>query len=165
MLDLIGFLESVHSDGRSIAELTSSEQDGLEAIIDNSNDRPAWWAQNALCFFYQRCRSPFTGADGNAQRVLHTASEGAGATSDVLLRAAPNPASTWVAIDYRLTSPAERLVLIARDVMGREVQRFTLTTQEGQTIWDVRGAPAGVYTLELSDAGTTLRTEKLILRQ
>jgi len=165
MLDLIDFLEGVHSNGRSIAQLTNAEQDNLEGIVSEANDRPAWWAQNVLCFFYQRCRSPFTGADGNEQRVLHSGGPSSVEPEGAWLRIQPNPASTWVAMDHHVPGPVEHAQLVIRDLSGREVRRFALANSEGQTLWDVRTAQPGAYTVELLSAGRTLRAEKLILRQ
>lgn len=165
MLDLIDFLEGVHSNGRSIAQLTNAEQDNLEGIVSEANDRPAWWAQNVLCFFYQRCRSPFTGADGNEQRVLHSGGPSSVEPEGAWLRIQPNPASTWVAMDHHVPVPVEHAQLVIRDLSGREVRRFALANSEGQTLWDVRAAQPGAYTVELLSAGRTLRAEKLILRQ
>ena len=165
MLDLIDFLEGVHSNGRTIAQLSTAEQDDLESLISEANDRPAWWAQNALCFFYQRCRAPFTGADGNALRVLHASGPEQGERELSLLRIQPNPASTWVAMDHRILDPVDHAELLVRDLSGREVRRFSLANSAGQTLWDVRTAPPGAYTVELHNAGRVLNVEKLILRQ
>lgn len=164
MLDLIAFFEVIANDERTEAELTAAEQDALETIVDGAYDRPAWWAQNLLCFLYDRCRAPLSG--GEPEFRSQSFSDGNGtAFEPPMLLVHPNPASTWAAFDHRLKSAPESAMLVIRDVGGREMARVALSSEEGQTIWDSRQVEPGVYTVELLNAGELLQAEKLVIKQ
>ena len=50
----------------------------------------------------------------------------------------PNPASTWVAFDYRLAlSDTEGMITIS-DVSGRIIEAIKVTGNQGQKVWDIR---------------------------
>ena len=162
MLDVIAFFESVAISGRTEGELTSAEQDELDGIIDGSYDRPAWWAQNLLCFIYDRCRAPLTGGEPELRSAFLNNAEGN--VPNPMLAVHPNPASSWVAIEHDLRSEPANAMLVIRDVSGREVARYPLAAIQGQTIWDSRQTQPGAYTIELLNAGQLLRAEKLIIK-
>ncbi len=164
MVDFVGFLGAIHGDGRNAAQLTTSEQLALEGIIADAHDRPASWAQNLLCFFYQRCRAPLSGADGATHRAM-LSSEGSRQAPKPALLLRPNPATTWVAIDHHLSGAVKNASLVIRDITGRVVERLVVRSAEAQTIWDVRNVQQGTYTVELLNAGAPVAIEKLVLQQ
>ncbi|MBK8582731.1 MAG: hypothetical protein IPL86_13175 [Flavobacteriales bacterium] len=69
MLAVIDFFAPIYAAGRSSGQLTVSEQDQLVAIINDQRDRPATWAQNILCFHYNKCRAPLSGGDGGTPEI------------------------------------------------------------------------------------------------
>ncbi len=80
-----------------------------------------------------------------------------------LLHIHPNPASTWVAIDYDLLVEPTHAAIVIRDIAGREVKRILLREQQQQMVWDTRQALPGSYTATLLNKGRQLRTEKFII--
>ncbi|MEZ4738373.1 MAG: hypothetical protein R2818_03220 [Flavobacteriales bacterium] len=52
MLAATDFLQGLHANGKSTAQLTEGDQNELETIIAGQYDRAATWAQNLLCFHY-----------------------------------------------------------------------------------------------------------------
>jgi hypothetical protein len=127
-------------------------------------DRPANWMSNLLCGAYGHCRPPLTGGEGGAKKLPHTPLPGKGRTAQALLHLHPNPAGTWVAMDYDLLVPPHDAAILIRDMTGRDVHRITLREQQQQVVWDTRQAAPGSYTVSLQHKGRQLRTEKLIIR-
>ncbi|HPT14391.1 MAG TPA: T9SS type A sorting domain-containing protein [Bacteroidales bacterium] len=76
----------------------------------------------------------------------------------------PNPASEWAAFDYTLPENTADAVLTIYDAYGKKVETFTLTSRQGQKIWDTRQLPAGIYFYSLK-AGASYRTDKIIVKK
>ncbi|MBK9274653.1 MAG: T9SS type A sorting domain-containing protein [Flavobacteriales bacterium] len=164
MLDLISFCAGVFGDDRSMAQLTTTEQDQLEALIDGAYDRPATWAQNLLCFAYDRCRTPLTGGDSDRRpSIPYQAAQTEGAYP--VLTVMPNPATTWLTMNIRLTSDPDQTFVAIRDVMGRVVWQAALGTQEQQVVWDCRGVEPGPYSVEVISGGASVAAAKLIVQR
>ena len=164
MLDLITFCAGVFGDDRSMAQLTATEQDLLEVLIDGAYDRPATWAQNLLCFAYDRCRSPLTGGTGDRRPSIlqHTVPPGSALPN---LTVMPNPATTWLAMNVRLNSAPDQASVVVRDVVGRVAWQGAVGAMEQQVLWDCRGVEPGSYTVELVNAGAIVATTKLITQR
>ncbi|MBL7963928.1 MAG: hypothetical protein JNM31_08790 [Flavobacteriales bacterium] len=166
MLDLITFMSAVYADSRSEMRLDSVEVQGLVALMDGWYDRPAAWISNLLCFGYGICRPPLTGGGaGEPKSLPYTRLPAVGSRTQPILKLHPNPANSWVALDYELPVPPKDAALVIRDIMGREVFRLKLNDQVRQVVWDVRTAAPGSYTVTLLNGGEQLRTEKLTIRQ
>lgn len=167
MLDLISFLQVLNGVGRSEMQLTSGEVATLQALMGEAYDRPAAWISNLLCFGYQLCRPPLTGGEEEDDRrsLPYTALSSNAALSQAALSIHPNPASTWVVLDYDLLVEPTEAALAIRDLTGREVYRRTLTDRKQEVVWDTRQIAPGSYTVVLLNGGRQLRAEKLIIRQ
>ncbi len=166
MLDLIAFLQNLHGIGRSEMQLESGEVATLQALMGEAYDRPATWISNLLCFGYQLCRPPLTGGeeDGERRPMPYTSLPAKGAIAQAVLRIHPNPASTWVALEYDMLVEPTNAALVIRDLTGREVYRTSLPDQQQEVVWDTRQTTPGSYTVVLLNAGRQLCTEKLIIR-
>ncbi len=81
-----------------------------------------------------------------------------------LLHIHPNPASTWVAIDYDLLVEPKQAALVVRDIAGRELYRKALHNQRHQLVWDTRQVAPGTYAATLYNGQRALRTEKIVLQ-
>jgi hypothetical protein len=81
----------------------------------------------------------------------------------LLINATPNPAKTWVAFNYRLPVYASEAVLQVTDMKGNTVTAFTLTSKQGQQVWDIRDVEKGVYIYTLK-IGTLSKSGKLIVK-
>jgi len=167
MLDLIGFMANVRGSGRSEMKLDSNEVAYLKVLMGEAYDRPAALIGNLLCFRYGHCRPPLTGGgiDGDAKSLPYTPLSAQGTGAQAELRIHPNPASTWVTIDYDLLVEPTDAAISIRDMTGREVKRFVLRDQLQQVVWDSREVAPGTYTVMLQNKHHQLRTEKLIIRQ
>ena len=58
----------------------------------------------------------------------------------------PNPATTWVAIDYTLPNGNAKAELSVFNAMGVKVKQVELDGNQGQKVLDLRGLADGVYT-------------------
>lgn len=164
MLGLIAFCAAVFADARTMAQLNEGEVNALEAIVDNTYDRPATWAQNLLRFAYERCRTPLTGGDGT-RRPSFLIQLAAGEPVLPHLAVAPNPASAWVAFSVRLNNTPNNAQLLVRDLMGRLVWQSTVGAPEQQILWDCRSVETGSYTVELMNGGALVATSKFIAQR
>jgi len=67
-------------------------------------------------------------------------------------------------VAYALEQGAGSTELVMRDPAGREVARLPLGTAEGRVDWAISGLPAGVYTVELRQAGHVQQVSRLVLQ-
>lgn len=74
----------------------------------------------------------------------------------------PNPATTWVAIDYTLPNGNAKAELSMFNAMGVKVKQVELDGNQGQKVLDLRGLAPGVYFYTLCCGGLR-QTDKLVL--
>ena len=77
--------------------------------------------------------------------------------------AIPNPASTWVAFDYRLALSDTEGTITISDISGRAIEEIKVTGNQGQKVWDIRRIKQGVYIYTLNAGGLT-KSGKLIIK-
>jgi len=76
----------------------------------------------------------------------------------------PNPASTYVAMNYSLPGNTGTGQLRLRDASGRVVHTLQVAEEQGQQVWDTRGTAPGVYSVELLRDGRVERSERLVIQ-
>ena len=76
--------------------------------------------------------------------------------------AKPNPATTWVAIDFNLPGDAKTAVVEIVNSLGEKVMLSQLNGNVGQKVLDLRELAGGVYTITIL-CGEYYLTEKLIV--
>jgi len=162
MLDVIAFLATIAGDNRGEDELTGAEQDALEALVDGQQDRPASWAQNILCFHYNRCVAPWTGDAGEPKSLPKPRKESPVITQALSLH--PNPTANWAVAKVRLSSEIATATLRVLDVTGKQVATYRLSGKEPQLVLDTRQLGAGAYLVELLNGNVKLASEKLIVQ-
>ena len=74
----------------------------------------------------------------------------------------PNPATTWVAIDYTLPNGNAKAELSIFNAMGVKVKQVELDGNQGQKVLDLRGLADGVYTCTVL-CGEYCHTEKIVI--
>ncbi len=77
---------------------------------------------------------------------------------------APNPAATYTNFAYTLQGAPKEAWLTVSDLAGRTLHRTRLVQQAGVVTWDTQGMATGVYTVTITEGGTAMRTEKLVLQ-
>ena len=74
----------------------------------------------------------------------------------------PNPATTWVAIDYTLPNGNAKAELSIFNAMGVKVKQVELDGSQGQKVLDLRELANGVYTITVL-CGEYSQTEKVVI--
>ena len=74
----------------------------------------------------------------------------------------PNPATTWVAIDYTLPNGNAKAELSIFNAMGVKVKQLELEGNEGQKVLDLREFAGGVYTCTIA-CGGYFQTQKMVV--
>ncbi len=76
----------------------------------------------------------------------------------------PNPANTWVAMDYTVEQTVEALYVVLRDLAGGELARVPLAGTQGREVLQTQNLPAGVYTVELLQGGRVKQVQRLVVQ-
>lgn len=96
---------------------------------------------------------------GDAQ----TASIDAVKASEAKISFSPNPSSGLVNILYS-TGLSKNSKVVVRDLTGRTIISQPLNGTQGTSSIDLSNQPAGIYLISMVNGGTTVSTQKLILR-
>lgn len=96
---------------------------------------------------------------GDAQ----TASVEAVKATESKLSFSPNPSNGLVNILYS-TGLSKNSKVVVRDLTGRSIISQPLTGTQGTSSIDLSNQPAGIYLISMVNGGTTISTQKLILR-
>ncbi len=164
MLAYVNVLAAAKTDGRNAYRLNGHEVQQLEQLVADLYDRPAVWASNLLCAVYARCRAPYTGGAPTAKSLqLEPSTETERLASPGLLLQ-PNPATTFVAMNYDLPGNKGTAQLRIRDAGGRVVHTLQIAGEQGQQVWDSRDTAPGMYTVELLRDGRVERNERLVIQ-
>ncbi|MBL0129658.1 MAG: T9SS type A sorting domain-containing protein [Flavobacteriales bacterium] len=163
MLAVIDLLEVVDTDGRTDVDLTTAEQNVLELLAQDMHDRPSTWAQNLLCFYYDRCTPPVTGGE-TIPKSASDRHEPAIVAERPLLVVMPNPATTWATFEFVLPTTVQDAWIVVMDVQGRTMARMKVNQAQGQLVWDTRQVAPGLYHVELLNNGQRLQVEKLVVK-
>ncbi|MBK7295976.1 MAG: T9SS type A sorting domain-containing protein [Flavobacteriales bacterium] len=164
MIDLITFLEQVTSSGRNESELNTVEIQQLESAIALGQDRPGAWARNILCFYYDHCVPPVTGWDDSNPKSNRPEAPTSTIETKPSLHVFPNPAETYVTFGYKLESAPTKAFLTVKDATGRMIATIPISLIQAQVAYDPRDLAKGLYTVELSNDGTLISSEKLVLQ-
>ena len=155
---------SWQQQGRTIFELDSAEVATLVDYAENTNGKAAAMAQGILEFAYGynycNCLPVNDTSAWKSAAVMPLSNT---ADNGLFVEATPNPAKSWVAFDYKLPVYASEAVLQVTDMKGNMVTAFTLTTKQGQQVWDIRSIKKGMYLYTLK-IGTLSKSGKLIVK-
>ena len=152
--------------GESIRQLTENETEDVEDIAINGTGLPQYMAQSLLeatneRYHFAECPEldfplPSKGASqGYTQEDLSKA-------MGLSVSAKPNPATTWVALDYTLPGDAKAAAVEIVNSLGEKVMQSQLNGNVGQKVLDLRELSNGVYTIAIL-CGEHCQTEKLVI--
>lgn len=152
--------------GESIRQLTESETDDVEDIAINGTGLPQYMAQSLLeatneRYHFDECpeldfQAPSRGVlPGYSQEDLSRA-------MGLSIAVKPNPATTWVALDFTLPGDAKVAAIEIINSLGEKVMQSQLNANVGQKVLDLRELANGVYTVTVL-CGEYYLTEKLIV--
>ena len=112
----------------------------------------------ALCYAHGEARIENEKGEGIPIEVNEDLSKAMGLTCST----SPNPATTWVNVDFTLPSNADRATLIVSNALGIKVAEYELVGDTGQKVLDLRDLANGVYTCTLI-CGKYQCTNKLVI--
>lgn len=148
---------------RNIFQLSETEKELLENLVEESKGVAATQARSILAFVYGAsycdCPSPIT---DNLKRkpvaspaLLHKVYEPE-------ISARPNPAKTWVNFSYKLTGDNPQAVLEITNAQGKMIHSIQLYETEGRYVWDTRNIVPGMYYYTLKSEKSA-KSGKLII--
>lgn len=137
--------------GRNTMQLDSVERATVEHIADYGTGTPQAMAKALLMGAYgYRYNDCPVGVDltlANTGRSLapDPSSEDLNRAMGFSVTVAPNPASTWVAIDYSLPPGASKAQMTITNALGMTVAAYDLSGNASQKVLDLRNLADGVY--------------------
>ena len=166
MTDLIDFWQDVHGAGLNAQQLDSTAVQALSSIMGMVYDTPSSFISNTLCKFYGHCRPPLTGGDEGEPKLLpYTPLPMSWEHLAPTISLKPNPASNWVAIDYKLVGSIDDVLLTVQDSNGRSVFSRRLQNLEGQVVWDTRSMAQGIYAVTIRQGKKEQQSETLVIQR
>ncbi len=167
---MLNLYQSLRQTGRNTRQLTEQEFAVVEEIAENSIGLPQRMAQNILEATSQRrfadCPiAPYPDLEGG-----RSASNGVidlemyGKAMGLSVEVKPNPATTWVAINFTLPGNAKNATLILTNSLGVKVASYSLNEHEGQKVLDLRDFASGVYTCTVV-CDEYYQTQKIVITQ
>jgi subtilisin family serine protease len=153
-MQLLGIQQTLLNENRHIETLSSGEIAILNTIADSSKGSAGAAAKGILESYYGEhyCNCPDM-TDEAAYKNTNVDPNALSKVYGLNITAKPNPARDWAAFDYILPESVTNATLIITDAMGKTVETFNLTGQQGQQVWDTRSIEAGTYIYTLKVAG------------
>ncbi len=150
--------------GHDIFGLDSLDMATLVGYAENSPGKASLMAQGILesAYGYHFCNC-LPVSDSSAWKSSAVSKIPVEKDNGLFIEATPNPASSWVAFDYKLPSYAGDAILEITDIKGSIISTFSLTNKCEQQVWDIRGIDKGVYLYTLK-VGATIKSGKLIIK-
>lgn len=157
------------SDQRNTMQLDSTERATVEYIADYGTGTPQAMAKaimmGAYGYRYEDCPNsldlyyPTKGMDYSGSSFSN---ENLGKAMGFTVDVSPNPASTWVAVDYTLPVGATEAQMRIVNMHGVTVATYILHGKESQKVLDLRDLADGVYTYTIF-CGKHNHTGKLVV--
>lgn len=162
--DYLSFVEGVHSAGKELDELNSTEISFLNNIASASNNLCAVKAQNILCFYYEMCfehrenvNNPNKSAEVEHVYIPINEQELAWVT------ASPNPATNIVRINWEIKTPLINAKLRITNSKGVIIEQINVDFTKGQYIWILQNILPGIYYYEIVNNDKQLANGKIIV--
>lgn len=165
-MQLLVLNDTLYKQHRTVFELTESETAMVDSLATFGVGIAQVMAENILeanggptmvnC--PQMVLHDDIGDGGRGNFVAKDLNEALGFTINV----SPNPATTWMAIDFTLPNKITKASFTLTNTLGVEVLNVELNGNQGQRVMDLRHLSDGVYVYTVSCAGL-LYTGKLVI--
>lgn len=170
-VDLIELYRDLYNDGRNAMQLNRVEKAMVEHIADYGSGNSQLMAQAILSATDWESYSSnafdcpnLTLPEGSKRQsdgsVINK--EDLGYAMGMRVSAKPNPATTWVSVDYALPNGATKASLDIANSLGVKVMSVELSGNQGQKVLDLRNLSDGVYILTLR-CGEYVQMNKLVV--
>jgi hypothetical protein len=162
--DMVNLQITLQSQNRNIHQLDSTEITGLLWMADSALGDARMQARNILeyAYGYHYCDCPALPDSIGLKSRSNLNYGNLIKAKGMEINATPNPASTWVAFDYRLALTDTEGSIIISDISGRVIETIKVTGNQGQKTWDIRWIKPGIYLYTLN-AGGLSKSGKLII--
>ena len=165
-MQLLVLNDTLYKQHRTVFELTESETAIVDSLATFGVGIAQVMAENILeanggptmvnC--PQMVLHDDIGDGGRGKFVAEDLNEALGFTVNV----SPNPATTWMALDFTLPNKITKASFTLTNILGVEVLNVELNGNQGQRVMDLRHLSDGVYVYTVSCAGL-LYTGKLVI--
>lgn len=170
-VDLIELYRNLYNDGRNAMQLNRVEKAMVEHIADYGSGNSQLMAQAILsatdwesyssnAFDCPNLALPEGSKRQSDGSVINK--EDLGYAMGMRVSAKPNPATTWVSVDYALPNGATKASLDIANSLGVKVMSVELSGNQGQKVLDLRNLSDGVYILTLR-CGEYVQMNKLVV--
>jgi hypothetical protein len=153
------------ANGKSIFDLDSLEIGLLEDIAINGQTGSGNLARNILAYAYnhQYCDClEFTDSTQLKRNDPIYSNTFINDNYGFEISASPNPAHTWVALDYKLPLNETRGEIRINDITGKMMRHFKVYSNVGQDVWDTREVDPGLYYVTIISSGLS-KSLKLVI--
>lgn len=164
-MQLITLYKTLAQEGRTTMQLNAREKSLVEDIAYNGNGTSQAMAKSLLTIygeFDEECPQPSISSNGRGTRKTTYTEDDISRAMGLSLKVNPNPANTWVAVDYTLPEGFNNAVITLTDSMGMEVYTQNVHGERGQNVINLQKLPVGVYILTIKCEEHRL-TEKVVL--
>ncbi len=165
-MELLRLYRNLYNEGRNTMQMDSTEIALVETIAYGSNGTPKHMAQSILegAYRYHFEECPIVPYPGNERGgcVENIDPQSYGKAMGLNVDVKPNPATTWVAVDFTLPGDAKDAMLVLTNTMGVKFLQTNLNGNVGQKVLDLREFANGVYMLTVQ-CGECSHTEKLVI--
>lgn len=171
-VELLELYRDLHAGGRNTMQLDSTERMQVERIAVQGTGYPQAMAQAVLYgtdwerytenLFGCPTLSLPEGGRGKGMAGSTFTQEDLSRTMGMSVTVQPNPATTWVAVDYTLPGGATKATLVITNALGVTVMTDELNGNQGRKVLDLRGLADGVYVYTVR-YGEYVQTGKLVI--
>ena len=164
-LSLLALYQTLYQSGRTTFQLTDAERELVEGIAGNGYGAASVMAGSIMESVYGvgAFSCPQTDlSKGDRGTASSYSSEEIGKAVGLACSTSPNPATTWVAVDYTLPGGASKATLAVTNALGVTVVSTELDGSTGQKVLDLRPLANGVYTCTVL-CGKYQMTSKLVV--
>ena len=168
-LVLLNLYRVLNVDERNTMQLDSTERATVEYIADFGTGTPQAMAKSIMMgaygYRYNDCPDeldldiPINGRGNADSSIIGADLDKAMGFSLVV---SPNPATTWIAVDYTLPVGATKAQMRIINALGVTIAAYDLQGDQSQKVLDLRDLSDGVYTY-LVQCGKYSQTGKLVI--
>lgn len=153
-LALLNLYSVLNADKRNTMQLDSTERASVEYIAEFGTGTPQAMAKSIMMgaygYRYNDCPGELDldyPINGRGNVVTSSISDAdLNKAMGFSIAVSPNPANTWIAVDYTLPAGATKAQMRIVNALGMTVATYDLQGKETQKVLDLRDLASGVYT-------------------
>lgn len=154
-LQLLVLFDTIYHQQRTVYELTESEQRFIDSLATNGVGVAQVMSKsiletNGMLAEIDCPRLTLNEANGGRGSNLGPGQNGA-VGLEVTVK--PNPATTWLAVDYQLPEGSNKALLTLYNLLGIPIKEDELQGNKGQIVIDLRDITEGVYVYSVKSKG------------